>query len=304
LQGDYADPADPDDARLAALPMRQGVPLRDLRDGVKPDGALASLKVEFFGLPFVVKAYVNIPRTLGVGGYRDQQLAMAGEVDYGDDHFTCFQFDYDWRRDNVENAQLLHQFIQEKRLYVQEEIEKRYGPYREGREVRHRRAFYGGGLIARYYLRYGAEDLPTDGALPPVTWAGKSHVDRLVLIATPNAGSVAALIQLVSGLRFAAVLPSYPAALLGTFPSIYQLLPRSRHGPLVDAADTGSRLKEDILSADLWERMGWGLAARDQDALLAALLPDESDSAVRRAGPLAQVSCPGEAVCRGARRAS
>ena len=145
MQGDYADPADPDDARLAALPMRQGVPLRDLRDGVKPDGALASLKVEFFGLPFVVKAYVNIPRTLGVGGYRDQQLAMAGEVDYGDDHFTCFQFDYDWRRDNVENAQLLHQFIQEKRLYVQEEIEKRYGPYREGREVRHRRAFYGGG---------------------------------------------------------------------------------------------------------------------------------------------------------------
>ena len=66
------------------------------------------------GLPITLDAYVNIMTTLGVGGYRDQQLAWAGAIDYGTDHFTCFQFDYDWRRDNVENAKRLHQFIQEK----------------------------------------------------------------------------------------------------------------------------------------------------------------------------------------------
>ena len=37
---------------------------------------------------------------LGVGGYRDMDLGLAGAIDYGTDHFTCFQFDYDWRRDN------------------------------------------------------------------------------------------------------------------------------------------------------------------------------------------------------------
>ena len=52
---------------------------------------------------------------------------LAGEVDCGDDHFTCFQFDYDWRRDNVENAKRLLAFIEEKRAYVQEQDAKRYG---------------------------------------------------------------------------------------------------------------------------------------------------------------------------------
>jgi hypothetical protein len=56
----------------------------------------------------------NILMALGVGGYRDQGLSDAGAIDYGDDHFTCFQFDYDWRRDIVENARALEKFIQKK----------------------------------------------------------------------------------------------------------------------------------------------------------------------------------------------
>jgi hypothetical protein len=125
--GGSVNPKRAADARLLAHPMGEGVALRDLRDTVRSDGALDRVRVELLGLPIQLDAYVQILGTLGVGGYRDEQLGMAGAVDYGDDHFTCFQFDYDWRRDIAENAARLDAFLEEKRAYVQEERRKRFG---------------------------------------------------------------------------------------------------------------------------------------------------------------------------------
>jgi hypothetical protein len=75
----------------------------------------------------------RIPRWFVVGagcwmlaGYRDEQSAKAGAVDYAAGHFPCFQFDYDWCRDNSENARRLDEFIREKRACVQSELEKRF----------------------------------------------------------------------------------------------------------------------------------------------------------------------------------
>ncbi|MEM7352676.1 MAG: hypothetical protein AAF657_17890, partial [Acidobacteriota bacterium] len=123
--GGAANPQKPDGALLASLPMRHGATVGDLHDDVVPDGVLDTLKVKLAGLPFQLKAYFQILVTLGVGGYRDQ-TAHSDTIDYGSDHFTCFQFDYDWRRDNVENAKRLREFILEKRAYVLEERRKRY----------------------------------------------------------------------------------------------------------------------------------------------------------------------------------
>ena len=127
FSGTYADPGSPEEARLVALPMREGSDLSSLRDSVRSDGALETVKVKILGLLLTLSAYVDILATLGIGGYRSEELASSGAVDYGSNHFTCFQFDYDWRRDNIENARLLHEFILKKRAYVQKEIEKRYG---------------------------------------------------------------------------------------------------------------------------------------------------------------------------------
>ena len=102
-------------ARLVALPMAEGVPLAELRDGVVPDGVLDRVHVSISGLPLEAAAYVNILAALGVGGYRDQTLGNLARVDYGAGHFTCFQFDYDWRRDLAENARRLAAFVREKR---------------------------------------------------------------------------------------------------------------------------------------------------------------------------------------------
>ena len=86
--------------------MRRGAPLSALDDGIEPDGVLDTVDISFVGLPLQLNAYAHILATLGAGGYRDEELGIAGAIDYGDDHFTCFQFPYDWRRDNVERARI------------------------------------------------------------------------------------------------------------------------------------------------------------------------------------------------------
>jgi hypothetical protein len=275
--GGAIDPETPDGARAIALPMKEGVPLAELRDAVTPAGVLDRLTVNFAGLPLGLKAYFYILRALGVGGYRDEGLALAGAVDYGKDHFTCFQFDYDWRRDNVENARRLDAFLREKAEYVHEQRLARYG--RSGPVKFDIVAHSMGGLVARWYLRYGTQEPPPSGAAKP-TWAGAAMVDRLVIVGTPNGGSVQSLLQLVRGASFAPILPSYRAAILGTMPSVYQLLPRTRHGAVV-LGEKGERV-QNLYDSKLWETEGWGLLAKDQEPVLAELLPDVADPAQRR----------------------
>ncbi len=282
--GGAADPETPEGARLVALPMAEGAELAALTDTVRPAGALDRVKVDILGLPVELSAYAQILATLGIGGYRDQTLGEAGAIRYGADHFTCFQFDYDWRRDNVENARRLDAFIREKRTYVQREIEKRFGV--KDQDVHFDIIAHSmGGLVTRYFLRYGTQDLPDDGSLPESSWAGARYVDKAVLIGTPNAGSIKALHQLVEGADFGPLVPYYEPAVIGTFPSLYQLLPRSRHGALVEAPADGTASPTpvaDILDPALWERMRWGLAAPNQDRVLATLMPAVSDTATRR----------------------
>lgn len=266
----------PAGARLVSLPMGQGVSLNELVDSVRPEGVLARARLQLIGLPVELNAYVDILETLGAGGYRDELLGKSGAIDYGDAHFTCFQFDYDWRRDNVENAQRLHQFLLEKRAYVQAERARRFGVTDSPVKfdlVAHSM----GGLVARYYLRYGAADLPAGNEAPTVTWAGAELVDRAILIGTPNAGSVKALLQLLYGADFAPILPRYEAVVIGSMPSVYQLLPRPRHGVVVQD-ESGRAQPVDFFDPAVWQRMGWGLADPKAGRWLEKVLVDEPDA--------------------------
>ena len=271
------DPNTPTGARQFSLPMAKGKKLSELRDHVKPDGALDRVVVNFLGIPLELNAYYNILQTLGVGGYRDEELGMAGAVDYGKDHYTCFQFAYDWRRDIVESAKELDHFIKTRAQYVQKETEKRFGIKRV--KVKFDLVAHSmGGLVARYYLRYGAADLPKDGSLPKLTWAGAEHIEHLVIIGTPNAGSMDSLEDMIHGASVDSLFPSYPAAVLSTVPSMYQLLPRGRHSPLL--REDGQPVA-DLLDPDLWKNQQWGLADPKQDPVLQLLLP-EVDSREQR----------------------
>jgi hypothetical protein len=84
---------------------------------------------------------------------------------------------------------------------------------------------------------------------------------------------------LVEGFKPALLLPRYPAAVLGTLPAVYALLPRNRHHPLLDA---DNQPVEDIYDPALWMKHRWGLADPAQDSVLQMLLPDSADRAHRQ----------------------
>ncbi len=264
------DPNTPTGARQFALPMEKGKKLEELRDNVKPAGALDRVVINFLGIPLELNAYYNILQTLGVGGYRDEELGLAGAVDYGEDHYTCFQFAYDWRRDIVESARQLDHFIKTRAQYVQKETEKRFGVKMV--KVKFDLVAHSmGGLVARYYLRYGAADLPEDGSLPKLTWAGAEYVDHLVIIGTPNAGAMTSLEDLIHGASVDSLFPRYSAAVLSTMPAMYELLPRGRHAPLLRA---DGEPVTDLFDPELWKSHQWGLADPEQDPFLKLLLPE------------------------------
>ena len=289
-----ADPNSTGGARLIALPMQPGVPLDQLRDRVVPDGALGRVRVSIFGLPLELEAYASILATLGVGGYTDQTLGGNAAVDYGTDHYTCFQFDYDWRRDNVESAALLLEFIGEKRAFVQQHLAEDHGGEPGDYDVKFDLVAHSmGGLLARYMLRYG--DTPPEAALREgVTWKGAEHVERVVLVGVPNAGSVDALASLVGGLKPSPFHDRYDAALLGTMPAIYQVLPRDRHGraafkpsfkplefPLYfQAEDEGS--DADGSTHFDFRDLKLGMLHADSAKTLKRLMPDTGSAAERR----------------------
>ncbi len=277
-----ADPDTPEGARLVALPMERGRPLSQLRDDIIPTEVLDTVTLDVAlirGVEFA--AYSDILKTLAAGKYRDQTIGKAGAVDYAGLHYTCFQFPYDWRRDISEQAMALHEQILNA-IALAGEAEGVDGPTKVD-IVAHSM----GGLVVRYYLRYGPHPLPEDGSMPELTWEGTRNVERVILVGTPSAGSVLSLRQLVKGVQYASLItPKYEAAVLGTMPAIYQLLPRPRHQRVVDA-ETDEPI--DILDPEVWRKYEWGLADPEQERVIANLLPDVKDPGERRAIALDQL---------------
>ncbi|MEM7528985.1 MAG: hypothetical protein AAF416_15140 [Pseudomonadota bacterium] len=271
------DPDDPESARILSLPISaDDEPLEALIDDVRPDGIFNGGDASPFFVPIEIDVYRGLLETLVTGGYdyrlsREEELAR--EFNAG-----SFEFPYDWRRDVVEAARVLDDFIERKKQQVRAVRTERYGA--APKDVRFDIVAHSmGTLVVRYYLMYGGQDLPADGSLPELTWEGAENVDYVVLVAPPLRGSVTAFENLVNGRSFSAITPDYPAALLGSFPAMYQLMPRASEGRVVESS---GRIVEELYDPDYWEARGWGLAAPEAIETLRVLMPEAASDEERR----------------------
>lgn len=162
-----------------------------------------------------------------------------------------YVFPYDWRQDNVEHARGLHALIDAIRADYAD-------PGQRVDIVAHSM----GGLIARYYLRYGPNDV-LDGMPSLVTLFGTSRVRKLVLLGTPNFGAVTALHGYIEGEPVG--LGRLRPETLATLPSGYQLFPHPLAPWLIDPG--GRALPDELFDPATWRRYAWnvydpGVAAR------------------------------------------
>jgi Lecithin:cholesterol acyltransferase len=257
--------------RALSIPMVKSKSLKNIKDDTVPDGALNTVEVKFLGMIFRENAYLNLVNTLHMVGYQLEGQAL----DPGKSFYNLFQFSYDWRRDLQENAVKLHEYIIEKKKYLQKKYEKLYGI--KDYDVQFDLIGHSmGGLVARYYLRFGIADLPADNEKPKVTWAGSKCIDRVIIIGTPNAGYLDALLEMQKGTN----LPPFSPALLSTWPTYYQMLPEASTKSVVYEHDRSKAV--DIYDFETWVKMKWGLANPNQSKVLKVLLPNIKDPAERR----------------------
>ncbi|MEM7506266.1 MAG: hypothetical protein AAF415_05935 [Pseudomonadota bacterium] len=297
-RGLSADPTDPDEARLIALPiLDEDTPFSAHRDSVRAAGVIDTAEADVLGLKVKLDVYSGVRRTLRAGGFRVGAPRDANQIttlpdDTGAittsgaqtlaDAETAFRFDYDWRRDIASLAQDFHTFIMQRRELVAGQRSRQTGQTVRPEDVTFDLLAHSmGGLVTRYYLMHGPAPLGEEGALPPITWEGAQHFHRVIIVAAPNAGSIVAMDNLVNGKELGPFQPFYEAPLLATHPSTWQLMPRARHDRIRFGSSAGQAM-EDPYDWRVWQRFGWAMASPEAEPLLSWLLPDIPSAAERR----------------------
>jgi pimeloyl-ACP methyl ester carboxylesterase len=181
--------------------------------------------------------YGALLRTLErAGGYRRCTPGVAPAP--GRNYYV---FAYDWRLDNSASACALHALI--------EQIRRDYGDGAQPVDVV---AHSNGGLLARYYARFGAIPL-RDGASPEASCAGARAIRRLLLVGTPNLGTLQPALAFARGEEMG--LRSIPPEVVATCPGAPQLLP---HPALPWLADVqGRSVRSDVFDANTWRELRW-----------------------------------------------
>jgi pimeloyl-ACP methyl ester carboxylesterase len=211
-----------------ALPAT--LPPFESQDDLRPGGLLGvdTVLPRLFGFT----EYSDLVELLIDAGFRRATVPEA----HGSRHYV---FTYDWRRDIAVCARSLHETL--------ERVTEGGGGEGGFNVIGHSM----GGLVARYYLRYGTAE---PGG--PVTWAGARRIRNLILVATPNGGGIGALEALLQGERIGLSSTTLAASVIGRMPSIYALLPHRGTQPLVD--EGGRRLDVNLLDLETWRQFGWG----------------------------------------------
>ncbi len=243
------------DYRHAALEIDPETLKPDPGD-VRPTG----IATRFAGRDFYQPIIETLER---IGGF--ERARPGDKLDPGGRYY--YVYTYDWRLDNVKSARGLSRLI--------ERIRDDHGdPDLKVDIIAHSM----GGMIARYYLRYGTADVTTDNEFP-VNYHGGKRVRRIVILGTPNMGSVASMRAFIVGRRigFARI----PPEVMLTFPSFYQLFPHPLTEWLVDMR--GRPFNLDPFDIGTWKRFNWSLFDPDLRQAIVDRAPTSSDGQARLA---------------------
>ncbi|MBK8465120.1 MAG: hypothetical protein IPL32_04755 [Chloracidobacterium sp.] len=229
-----------DDLRL---PIQSPV-ISHNRDSLQPKDLIRSVDIKLFP---DIEVYQSLIDSLKAKGYTEAQWndPKAANVFY--------VFPYDWRRDNVESAQLLMRRMAAVRKAVRD-------PKLKFDILAHSM----GGLIARYAAMYGTADLPAEGVQPKPNGSGAAFMNKIMMFGTPNEGSFNAFEALLRGSPIIAdrKLPFVddlrPEDVFAT-PSMFQLLPHPSAARFYD--ENLKPIALDLYDADTWLKYGWGALA-------------------------------------------
>ncbi len=186
--------------------------------------------------------YGKIIKTLGdTGGYN---LAKIGEkVDPKKKNYYVFH--YDWRQDNTVSAAQLADFVDQIRVdYEQPDLKVDIVAHSMG------------GLITRYFIRYGKQDVLNDNNFDQkVNMYGGDRVRRVLLLGTPNLGSIKTLNLFITGVKIG--LNKISTETLATMPSLYQLFPHPLNDWIVTSK--GKPLDRDLFDVNIWRSFQWSI---------------------------------------------
>ena len=191
--------------------------------------------------------YGAVLRTLeDVGGYHRRVAGDPIESPVPGRSFYIYL--YDWRLDNVAAVQGLHDLI--------EQVARDYGDSGLQVDVL---AHSNGGLMARYYARYATADVLSDESVNQRLPKPNSHVSgrirRLLLVGTPNLGSMQPVLSHVRGEEMG--FRHIPADVVATCSGAPQLMPHPAQHWLVNLH--GDSIDLDVYDIETWRELGWSI---------------------------------------------
>jgi len=166
---------------------------------------------------------------------------------------SLFVVYYDWRRDVTENACLLANRIARIRV-------------RTGASRVHLVGHSLGGMVTRYYMRYGGRDVlrdhdcPLAGTLPAemVNAPGSSWIDGWVSLGAPHQGSAQAFRALIQDFNLFGIMSVGLRDAVFTMPMAWQVLPFADPDgrvPLLVGASGDERVA--LYQPQTWTQRGW-----------------------------------------------
>jgi pimeloyl-ACP methyl ester carboxylesterase len=175
-----------------------------------------------------------------VGGYR---ICRAGEPLDEEVRGRLYVHPYDFRLDNARAALGLAALVRQIQADHRDPLLKV--------DIL---AHSNGGLLARYFARYGDAALPDQGALVP-TYEGARSIRRLLLVGTPNLGTAQPVLSLLRGEEVG--LRRIPQEVMATCPGVTQMMPHPSVPWLVDMR--GERIDADLYDIATWRQFHWAL---------------------------------------------